>query len=134
VSTKAVDALRGLSWPEEFSYRVLKNRLTEQWAHRESEASAVFGSLTAAYAEARSRKDLDTYAVGAGECVGLNHDRPTAARILETMVTEAGSLLGRGATLKCIDRLRGDPTKNSCMMADEVMPIANQVQIKRPTL
>jgi nitronate monooxygenase len=103
VSTKAVDALRGFSWPEEFSYRVLKNRLTEQWAHRESEATAAFGSLAAAYAEARSRKDLDTYAVGAGECVGLIHDRPTAARILETMVTEAGSLLGRGATLKFID-------------------------------
>ena len=103
VRTKAVDALRGVSWPGEFSYRVLKNKLTEQWAHREAEATAAFGSLAATYAEARARRDLDTYAVGAGECVGLIHDHPTALCILETMVADARSLLERGATLNFID-------------------------------
>ena len=104
VRTKAVDALRGVSWPEEFSYRVLKNRLTEQWAHREHEATAAFGSLAATYAEARTRRDLDTYAVGAGECVGLIHDRPNAGSILENMVAEAQSLLEQGATLNFVPR------------------------------
>jgi len=99
VRTKAIDALRGVSWPEEFSFRVLKNKLTEQWAHREAEATAAFGSLAAAYAEARARQDLDMVGVAAGECVGLIHDRPSAGSILEAMVTEARSLLGRGATL-----------------------------------
>jgi hypothetical protein len=32
------------------------------------------------------------------------------------------------------DHLMGDPIENSCMMVDEVMPIANPVQLKRPTL
>ena len=119
VRTKAVDALRGVSWPGEFSYRVLKNRLTDQWAHRESDASAAFGSLAAAYAEARARRDLDMYAVGAGECVGLIHDRPSAARILESMVTEAKALLGRGATLNFADRTTNPgahpkPTSGCC--------------------
>jgi nitronate monooxygenase len=97
VRTKVVDVLRGVSWPGEFSYRVLKNRLTEQWAHREADAAAAHGSLAAAYAEARLRGDFDMYAVGAGECIGLIHDHPGAARILETMVAEASSLLKRGA-------------------------------------
>ena len=39
VRTKAIDALRGVPWPEEFSLRVVKNKLAEEWAHREAEAS-----------------------------------------------------------------------------------------------
>ena len=99
VRTKAIDALRGLPWPEEFSFRVVNNKLTKEWAHREAEAAAAFGSLAAAYAEARSRKDFDVVATVAGECVGIIHDRPAAASIIETMVTQAESLLGRGGTL-----------------------------------
>ena len=99
VRTKAVDALRGVSWPDEFSYRILKNKLTEQWARREADAAAAFGSLAAAYAEARSRQNLDMVVLGAGECVGLIHDRPSAASILESIVTKAESLLERGTTL-----------------------------------
>ena len=99
VRTRAVDALRGVAWPEQFSFRVVRNKLTEQWAHREADATAAFGSLAAAYAEARSRQDFDIVVVVAGECVGLIGDRPKATRIVELMVTQAQSLLERGATL-----------------------------------
>lgn len=98
VRTKAIDALRGVSWPGEFSFRVVKNKLTEQWAHREAEAAASFGSLATAYAEARSRQDLDATAVVAGECIGLISDRPSAASIVDAMVRQAQLLLGQGAT------------------------------------
>src|SRR5690242_16178729 len=98
VRTKAIDALRGVSWPGEFSFRVVKNKLTEQWAHREAEATAAFGSLAAAYAAARSRQDLDVVAVVAGECIGLISDRPSAASIVEAMVAQAELLLGQGAS------------------------------------
>lgn len=98
VRTKAIDALRGVSWPGEFSFRVVKNKLTEQWAHRETEAVAAFGSLATAYAEARSRQDLDVVAVVAGECIGLISDRPSAASIVEAMVAQAQLLLGQEAT------------------------------------
>jgi len=94
VRTKAIDALRGVRWPGEFSFRVIKNALTDEWAQREAEAAAAFGSLASTYAEARSRQDLDVVAVVAGECIGLIHDRPSAASIVETMVTQAESLLG----------------------------------------
>lgn len=97
VRTNAIDALRGVAWPSEFSFRVVKNKFTEQWAHREADAAAVFGSFAKAYAEARSRQDLDVVATVAGECVGLISDRPSAASIVESMVTQAELRLGQGA-------------------------------------
>lgn len=100
VRTKSIDALRGVPWPEEFSFRVLKNRLTEEWAARETEAAERRGSLKEAYAAARERNDLDMVAAVGGEDVGLIHDRPPAAVIVSRMVTEAEALLRRGATLK----------------------------------
>ena len=95
IRTKAIDSLRGLAWPDEFSFRILHNKLTDQWAHRESEAASAFGSLATTYAEARMRQDLDIVAVGAGECVGLIHDRPAAGTIVEAMVVQARAQLER---------------------------------------
>jgi len=99
VRTKAIDALRGVPWPEEFSFRVLKNKFTDEWAHREAEAAAARGSLAGKYAEARAREDLDVLVTVAGEATGLLHDRPSAASIIENMVAQAESLLRRGAAL-----------------------------------
>jgi nitronate monooxygenase len=99
VRTTAIDALRGVPWPDEFSFRVVRNKLTDQWAQREAEAQAARGSLAEAYAAARERGDFDTVAIVAGECVGLLHDRPSAASIVHGMVEQAQALLRRGATL-----------------------------------
>ncbi|MEP7309867.1 MAG: nitronate monooxygenase [Acidobacteriota bacterium] len=99
VRTRSIDALRGVPWPGEFSLRVLKNALTDTWAHREAEAAANYGSLASAYAEARSRHDLDVVATVVGESTGLIHDRPSASSIVDAMVTTAQAILVRGATL-----------------------------------
>lgn len=99
VRTKAIDRLRGVPWPQEFSFRVLKNKFTDEWAHREGEAALVPGSLASAYAEARAKQDLDIYLTVVGEAAGLLHDRPSAATIIENMVAQAESLLKRGASL-----------------------------------
>ena len=99
VRTRTIDLLRGTPWPDEFSFRVLANKFTAEWAHREPDAAAAFGSLAAAYAEARSRQDLDMVVTVAGECIGLIHDRPSAAAIIGVMVTEARATLARGASL-----------------------------------
>lgn len=99
VRTKSIDALRGVPWPQEFSFRVLKNKFTDEWAHRETEAAAARGSLAGAYAEARKKQDLDMYSTVVGEATGLLHDRPSAASIIENMVAQAEGLLKRGASL-----------------------------------
>ncbi|HEV2731285.1 MAG TPA: nitronate monooxygenase, partial [Terriglobales bacterium] len=47
IRTKVLDALRGVPWPREYSFRFLKNKLTDEWANRESEAFNAFGTLSA---------------------------------------------------------------------------------------
>jgi nitronate monooxygenase len=83
VRTRVIDPLRGVAWPEEFSFRILANRTTELWAHREAEARAAFGRMSAAFAEARRTFDFDVLPIVAGEALGLVHERPPAATIVE---------------------------------------------------
>src|SRR5207248_3127952 len=78
--------------------RVLKNKFTDEWAHRETEADAARGSLAKAYAQARAQQDLDMYLTVVGEATGLLHDLPSAASIIENMIAKAESLLKRGAS------------------------------------
>lgn len=99
VRTKALDALRGTPWPREYSFRFLKNKLSEAWASREEEAFKAYGTLAEKYREARAKNDLDTLAVVGGEAVGLLNDRPSAATIVNEMVEQAERLLRRGGTL-----------------------------------
>jgi nitronate monooxygenase len=107
VRTKAIDTLRGVPWPDEFSFRVVRNHLTEQWAHREAERLPLSAAL-GAYAEARARQDFDMVAVVAGECVGLIDDRPSATAS-STLWSRAQLLLRRGATL---DFAEWQPTRS----------------------
>lgn len=100
IRTKVLDALRGVPWPREYSFRFLKNKLTDEWADREAEALRSFGTLSAQYAQARANNDLDTVAVICGEAVGLVEDRPSAASIIDSMTNQAEKLLRSGGTLK----------------------------------
>lgn len=100
VRTRALDALRGVDWPADYSFRVLRNALTEAWAGREADAFAARGSLAQAYAEARQRQDYDTVATVVGEAVAHLHGREAAAEIVGRMTAEARDLLG-AATRFC---------------------------------
>ena len=99
IRTKVLDALRGVPWPREYSFRFLKNKLSDEWADRENEARRAFGSLSERYAQARARNDLDTVAVTCGEAVGLLRDRPTAESIVKSMAAQATDHLRDGAKL-----------------------------------
>jgi nitronate monooxygenase len=99
VRTKVFDALRSVPWPKEYSFRILKNELTDEWASREGEAFDVFGSLSGKYAQARAQHNLQMEAVVCGEAVGLLGDRPSAESIVNSMVAQAEELLHRGGTL-----------------------------------
>jgi nitronate monooxygenase len=99
IRTKALDALRGVPWPKEYSLRYLRNKLSDEWADREAEAFGVFGSLSEKYAEARARNDMDTVAVICGEVVGLLKERPSAESIVKSMVAEAAALLRNASKL-----------------------------------
>jgi nitronate monooxygenase len=100
IRTKVLDALRGVPWPIEYSFRFLKNKLTDEWVDREAEAFRAFGTLSEKYVQAREQNDLDTLAVTCGEVVGLLRDCPTAESVVISMVTEAAKLLRNGSKLK----------------------------------
>jgi nitronate monooxygenase len=100
IRTKALDALRGVPWPKEYSLRFLKNKLTDEWADRKAEAFRAFGTLSEKYAQARAQNDLDTVAVICGEAVGLLKDRPSAESIVQSMAAQAADLLRDGSKLK----------------------------------
>lgn len=99
IRTTAMDVLRGIPWPSEFSFRFLRNKLSEEWAEREPDEVRDFGILAERYKEARARDDLDVVAVVGGEAVGLISSRPTAAEVIGSMAAQAGVLLTRGARL-----------------------------------
>jgi nitronate monooxygenase len=99
IRTKVLDALRGVPWPQEYSFRFLRNLLTDKWAERESEALRAFGSLSEEYARARAQHDLDMVAVVCGEAVGLLKDRPAAESIVKSMVSQAADVLRKGGQL-----------------------------------
>jgi nitronate monooxygenase len=105
IRTKVLDALRGIPWPSEYSFRFLKNKLTDEWTDRDAEAFHAFGSLSEKYAKARAQNDLDTVAVVCGEAVGLLKDRPNAEFIVNSMVAQAAGLLRNGGKLKFTSQL-----------------------------
>jgi nitronate monooxygenase len=102
IRTKALDALRGVDWPREYSFRFLRNDLTEKWAERECDAFRAFGSLSQEYARARAQNDLDMVAVVCGEAVGLLKGRPKAESIVESMAAQAADVLRKGGQLNFI--------------------------------
>jgi nitronate monooxygenase len=93
VRTTAVDALRGVPWPRDFSFRMIRNALADRWVGHEAEAWDAFGSLKAAYDEARVAGNLDMAATVAGEAIGLINGRPPAADIIAAMVRDAAARL-----------------------------------------
>lgn len=96
VRTKALDALRGIAWPRQYSFRFLKNRLSNEWVNREEQAFQAFGSQAERYAQARVRDDLDTVAVVCGEAIGIIHERPSAESIVTSMAEQAENILRSG--------------------------------------
>ena len=96
--SRALDALRGVPWPDAYSFRVLRNRLTHEWAHREADAEKARGRLRAEYDAARQRGDHDIVAAMAGEAVGLIAAPEPVATLIERMTAEALARLARGAS------------------------------------
>src|SRR5262249_30992146 len=48
IRTKNIDRLRGVPWPDEFSFRVLRNAITDEWTSKDP-AAIPFGTLAQTY-------------------------------------------------------------------------------------
>lgn len=87
------DWSRKLLWPAPFTARSLVNDHVKRWIGREVELMQRSDEVAAEYAAARAAGNFDVAAVFAGEAVGLIHDIPTAAEIIERIASEAEQLL-----------------------------------------
>ena len=90
------DLSRNNVWPAPFTGRCLVNGHARRWIGREVELLQNVNKVAAEYAAAKAAGNFDIAAVIAGEAVGLIHDIPPAAEIVDRIVTEAEQiLLGR---------------------------------------
>jgi nitronate monooxygenase len=90
------DLSRNNVWPAPFTGRCLINDHARRWIGREVELMQNVNAVAAEYAAAKAAGNFDIAAVIAGDAVGLIHDIPKAAEIIDRIVTEAEqTLLGR---------------------------------------
>lgn len=89
------DWSRKLMWPAPFTARSLVNDHLRKWSGREIELMQRADEVAAEYAAARAAGNFDVAAVFAGESVGLIHDIPPAAEIVDRIVTEADRILSK---------------------------------------
>ena len=95
------DMSRNNVWPAPFTGRCLINDHVRRWTGRELELLQNVGAVAVEYAAARAAGNFDVAAVIAGEAVGLIHDIPPAAEIVDRIVTEADQILlgGRNSAM-----------------------------------
>jgi nitronate monooxygenase len=87
------DMSRNNVWPLPFTGRCLINDHVRRWTGRELELLQNVKTVAAQYAAAKAAGNFDIAAVIAGEAVGLIHDIPPAADIVDRIVTEADQIL-----------------------------------------
>jgi nitronate monooxygenase len=106
------DMSRNNVWPLPFNGRCLVNDHVRRWTGHELELLQNVTKVAAEYAAAKAAGNFDIAAVIAGEAVGLIHDIPPAAELVDRIVTEADQLLlGRrnsSAASRTNSRLRAD--------------------------
>jgi nitronate monooxygenase len=87
------DLSRNNVWPAPFTGRCLVNDHSRRWSGREVELLQNVTAVAADYAAAKAAGNFDVAAVIAGEAVGLIHDIPPAAEIVERIVSEADQIM-----------------------------------------
>jgi nitronate monooxygenase len=87
------DLSRNNVWPAPFNGRCLINDHARRWMGREIELLQNVSAVAAEYAAAKAAGNFDIAAVIAGEAVGLIHDIPPAAEIVDRIVAEADGIL-----------------------------------------
>jgi nitronate monooxygenase len=87
------DLSRSIFWPAPFTLRSLINDHVRRWTGREVELIQNMGAVSAEYAAARAARNFDIAGVFAGEAVGLIHDIPHAAEIVDRIAGEAEQIL-----------------------------------------
>ena len=101
------DIARRNVWPAPYCGRALRNSFSEHWHGREAELLQHQDGEATRYAKARAESDFETAAVIACEVVDLITEILPAAVVVDSMVTEALSLLAGASTRYCLAGANG---------------------------
>ncbi|GAB2755648.1 nitronate monooxygenase family protein [Salinifilum aidingensis] len=94
VRTGVYDVVRRLSWPREYTSRVLRNGFVERWHGREDELAADLPRVVEQYRAAVDGDDPDEVGIIAGEAIGrVDRVRP-AAEVVRALGEQAVRRLG----------------------------------------
>ena len=91
--TRVFDIVRGLSWPNGFSGRALRNAFSERWHGHEEELRAARSQEQPPFTAAVQTGDYETAMVWAGEGIDLVRAVLPAATIVDQMMREAENAL-----------------------------------------
>ncbi len=86
------DILRRKNWPAPYDFRAIRNDLHRKWEGRLDPAA--FEAARAEYDAGVKAGDFTRAHATVGEAVGLIHDLPPAAEVIETMSAGAAAILG----------------------------------------
>ena len=90
--TRAFDVAQGLSWPEQYPGRALRNRFTDEWDSK-IDALPQANEARQLLAEAVASKNYDLAYIYAGEAVGLVMREQPAAEVIRHLGDAAEQLL-----------------------------------------
>jgi len=93
------DVLRRMNWPAPYNFRALRNTLHRQWEQRVNELRTSPEAARAEFDTALAAGDFSRAHVTVGEGVGLMHDAPAAAELVQRMTREARAALTQKAAL-----------------------------------
>jgi nitronate monooxygenase len=91
IRTSVYDIIRQRFWPPGYTGRLMRNDFIEKWHGHEKELARVHGEELSKVEEAAKSDDLDTANVTVGESIGLIHDIPKAADLINRMVAQASN-------------------------------------------
>lgn len=92
ILTRAFDVAQGLTWPEQYPGRALRNHFTQQW-HDHIDLLPQAQEARQQLAEAISQKNYDLAFIYAGEAVGLIAKQQPAAQVIQHLGEGAERLL-----------------------------------------
>ena len=87
--TKAFDTARGITWPEPYTGRAIRNAFAETWHGRDDELRAQRPSMRERFFTAQRGGDTAMAVTFAGEGLDLIADRPGAGALVERIVGDA---------------------------------------------
>ena len=87
--TRVFDTARGVTWPEPWTGRAIRNAFAETWHGRDDALRAEGEAMRERFFAAQSAGDTDMAVTFAGEGLDLIRGRPGAGALVERIVSEA---------------------------------------------